>query len=453
MGDMYPAFLLLLLACSAHVTFGKALFTSAECDLDMDPLCDSRVHLVKRGASGGDCSAGCEPPTVPVWEFNNVCKCMTPEQQQNAVASAMDGLLGGLVKRSAASDSCSDWECIGNICTCHDGKSKRSASGGDNVDSGDNSLPSAREIIDSTKDKIRKDFEKNPLLSGLVKRNAASDSCSAESAGCAPGTEPASINNVCKCLTPEQLQNALNSAMDGVVQKFPWMSGLVKRSASSSECSYGCAVMTHNVCQKCMTAEERQILDQNMENLDQNMEDLKKRFQNNPWLSGLVKRSASDSCSYGCAVMMLNVCQKCMTAEERQIHDQNMENLDQNMEDLEKRFQNNPWLSGLVKRSASASECSPGNSWECIGNNCKCYDGKSKRSTSAGDNVDSGDNSLPSAREIIDSTKDKIRKDFEKNPLLSGLVKRSASASECRAGCAPPTKEIWQTNIATGASV
>merc|ERR1712058_120629 len=100
--------------------------------------------------------------------------------------------------------------------------------------------------------------------------------------------------------------------------------------------------------------------------------------QNNPWLSGLVKRSASDSCSYGCAVMMHNVCQKCMTAEERQIHDQNMENLDQNMEDLEKRFQNNPWLSGLVKRS-----------------------------TSAGDNVDSGDNSLPSAREIIDSTKDK----------------------------------------------
>merc|ERR1712114_90530 len=95
---------------------------------------------------------------------------------------------------------------------------------------------------------------------------------------------------------------------------------------------------------------------------------------------------------------------------------------DQNMEDLKKRFQNTPWLSGLVKRSASASECSPGNSWECIGNNCKCYDGKSKRSTSAGDNVDSGDNSLP-------------------------------SASECRAGCAPPTKEIWQTNIATGASV
>merc|ERR1712112_25716 len=264
----------------------------------------------------------------------------------------------------------------------------------------------------------------------LVKRGVSAGDCSA---GCAPPTK--------------QQQNAVASAMDGL------MSGLVKRSASSSECSYGCAVMTHNVCQKCMTAEERQILDQNMENLDQNMEDLKKRFQNNPWLSGLVKRSASDSCSYGCAVMMHNVCQKCMTAEERQIHDQNMENLDQNMEDLEKRFQNNPWLSGLVKRSASASECSPGNSWECIGNNCKCYDGKSKRSTSAGDNVDSGDNSLPSAREIIDSTKDKIRKDFEKNPLLSGLVKRSASASECRAGCAPPTKEIWQTNIATGASV
>merc|ERR1712112_127341 len=172
MGDMYPAFLLLLLACSAHVTFGKALFTSAECDLDMDPLCDSRVHLVKRSVSGGD-----------------------------------------------------------------------------NGDSGENSLPSAREIIDSTKDKIRKDFEKNPLLSGLVKRNAASDSCSAESAGCAPGTEPASINNVCKCLTPEQLQNVLNSAMDGVVQKFPWMSGLVKRSASASECRAGCEPPTKEIWQ------------------------------------------------------------------------------------------------------------------------------------------------------------------------------------------------------------
>merc|ERR1712114_116880 len=191
-----------LLACSAHVTFGKALFTSAECDLDMDPLCDSRVHLVKRSASAGDCSPG------------------------------DDG-----------------WECIGNVCTCHDGKSKRSVSSGDNGDSGENSLPSAREIIDSTKDKIRKDFEKNPLLSGLVKRNAASDSCSAESAGCAPGTEPASINNVCKCLTPEQLQNVLNSAMDGVVQKFPWMSGLVKRSASASECRAGCEPPTKEICQ------------------------------------------------------------------------------------------------------------------------------------------------------------------------------------------------------------
>merc|ERR1712114_145574 len=191
-----------LLACSAHVTFGKALFTSAECDLDMDPLCDSRVHLVKRSASAGDCSPG------------------------------DDG-----------------WECIGNVCTCHDGKSKRSVSGGDNGDSGENSLPSAREIIDSTKDKIRKDFEKNPLLSGLVKRNAASDSCSAESAGCAPGTEPASINNVCKCLTPDELKYILNSAMDGVVQKFPWISGLVKRSASSSECRAGCAPPTKEIWQ------------------------------------------------------------------------------------------------------------------------------------------------------------------------------------------------------------
>jgi len=277
--NLYPAFLLLLLACSAHVTFGidsydsyeytlippfvkRSAFDSYESFESYDPIpldafdtsaengLGDPVHLVKRGASAGDCSAGCAPPTGPVWQ-NNVCKCLTPEQQQNAVASAMDGLLGGLVKRSAA----------------------------------------------------------------------------------------------------------------------------------------------------------------------------------------------SDSCSYGCAVMMHNVCQKCMTAEERQIHDQNMENLDQNMEDLEKRFQNNPWLSGLVKRSASASECSPGDDgWECIGNVCTCYDGKSKRSASG------GDNSLPSARDIIDSTKDKIRKDFEKNPLLSGLVKRSASASECRAGCAPPTKEIWQSN-------
>merc|ERR1712112_761704 len=101
----------------------------------------------------------------------------------------------------------------------------------------------------------------------------------------------------------------------------------------------------------------------------------------------------------------------------------------------------------LVKRSASAGDCSPGDDgWECIGNVCACHDGKRKRRASGGDNVDSGDNSLPSARDIIDSTKDEIRKDFEKNPLLSGLVKRSASSSECRAGCAPPTKEIWQSN-------
>merc|ERR1712114_4057 len=188
-----------LLACSAHVTFGKTLFTSAECDLDIDPLCDSRVHLVKRSASAGDCSPG------------------------------DDG-----------------WECIGNVCTCHDGKRKRRASGGDNT------LPSARDIIDSTKDEIRKDFEKNPLLSGLVKRNAASDSCSAESAGCAPGTEPASINNVCKCLTPEQLQNVMEPTMDKIRKDFeknPLLSGLVKRSASASECRAGCAPPTKEIWQ------------------------------------------------------------------------------------------------------------------------------------------------------------------------------------------------------------
>merc|ERR1719347_1096760 len=167
-----------------------------------------------------------------------------------------------------------------------------------------------------------------------------------------------------------------------------------------------------------MTAEERQILDQNMENLDQNMEDLKKRFQNNPWLSGLVKRAASDSCSYGCAVMMHNVCQKCMTAEERQILDQNMENLDQNMEDLEKRFQNNPWLSSLVKRSASDScsaesaGCAPGTEPASINNVCKCLTPEQLK------------NALNSAMDGV----------VQKFPWMSGLVKRSASSSECRAG-------------------
>merc|ERR1712133_312882 len=113
--------------------------------------------------------------------INNVCKCLTPEQLRNEMAPTMD--------------------------------------------------------------KIRKDFEKNPLLSGLVKRSA-SDSCSAESAGCAPGTEPASINNVCKCLTPEQLKNEMDSTMDKIRKDFeknPLLSGLVKRSASASECRAGCA--------------------------------------------------------------------------------------------------------------------------------------------------------------------------------------------------------------------
>merc|ERR1712226_921065 len=82
--------------------------------------------------------------------------------------------------------------------------------------------------------------------SGLVKRNAASDPCSAESAGCAPGTEPASINNVCKCLTPEQLQNEMAPTMDKIRKDFeknPLLSGLFKRSASEffSAESAGCA--------------------------------------------------------------------------------------------------------------------------------------------------------------------------------------------------------------------
>merc|ERR1711955_125798 len=114
-------------------------------------------------------------------------------------------------------------------------------------------------------DEIRKDFEKYPLLSGLVKRSA-SEFCSAESAGCASGTEPASINNVCKCLTPEQLKNEMGSTMDKIRKDFeknPLLSGLVKRSASDRGCtaeSAGCAPGTepasiNNVC-KCLTPEQ-----------------------------------------------------------------------------------------------------------------------------------------------------------------------------------------------------
>jgi len=304
--DMYPAFLLLLLACSAQVTFGKAFdsydsygytlsppfvkrsaFDSYESFESYDPIpldafdtsaengLGDPVHLVKRGASAGDCSAGCAPPTAPVWQ-NNVCKCLTPEQLQNVMDRTMDKirkdfqkdpLLSGLVKRSVSPSDCSPgngWECIGNVCKCYDEKRKRSASGGD---SGENSLPSARDIIDSTMDEIRKDFEKNPLLSGLVKRNAASDSCSAESAGCAPGTEPASINNVCKCLTPEQLKNVMDSTMDKIRKDFeknPLLSGLVKRSTSASECRAGCAPPTKEIWQsneeghvcKCLRPEQ-----------------------------------------------------------------------------------------------------------------------------------------------------------------------------------------------------
>jgi len=283
-----PAFLLLLLACSAQVTIGKP-FDSYESyesfdnpppfvkrsassgdswdsslpsahdiidstmdkirkDFEKEPLLSG---LVKRSASGGDCSAesaGCAPGTEPA-SINNVCKCLTPEQLKNEMAPTMDKirkdfeknpLLSGLVKRNAASDSCSAESAgcapgtqpasINNVCKCLTPEQLKNE-------------------MAPTMDKIRKDFEKNPLLSGLVKRNAASDSCSAESAGCAPGTQPASINNVCKCLTPEQLKNALNSAMDGVVQKFPWMSGLVKRSASSSECRAGCAPPTKEIWQ------------------------------------------------------------------------------------------------------------------------------------------------------------------------------------------------------------
>jgi len=275
MDNMCPAFLLLLLACSAHVTFGKP-FDSYESyeyglgnpppfvkrsassgdswdsslpsahdiidstmdkirkDFETDPLLSG---LVKRSTSGGDCSAECKSGTRPAF-INNVCNCLTPEQEQN--------------------------------------------------------------IIDSTMDEIRKDFEKDPLLSGLVKRSAASDPCSffagcapgtqpaeihhdckcltpeqlqnannavncgAAIGGCASGTHPASVNDVCKCLTPEQLKNVMDSAMDGVVQKFPWMSGLVKRSASSSECRAGCAPPTKEIWQsneeghvcKCLRPEQ-----------------------------------------------------------------------------------------------------------------------------------------------------------------------------------------------------
>merc|ERR1712243_546844 len=150
----------------------------------MDPLLSG---LVKRSASElcSAESAGCAPGTEPA-SINNVCKCLTPEQLQNEMGSTMD--------------------------------------------------------------KIRKDFEKDPLLSGLVKRSA-SEFCSAESAGCAPGTEPASINNVCKCLTPEQLQNEMGSTMDKIRKDFeknPLSSGLVKRSASDRRCTgYPCPVRPH----------------------------------------------------------------------------------------------------------------------------------------------------------------------------------------------------------------
>merc|ERR1712055_733740 len=51
--DLCPAFLLLLLACSAQVTF-------AEYGLG------DTVDLVKRSASAGDCSAGCAPWGPPM---------------------------------------------------------------------------------------------------------------------------------------------------------------------------------------------------------------------------------------------------------------------------------------------------------------------------------------------------------------------------------------------------
>jgi len=161
--DMYPAFLLLLLACSAQVTFGKAFDSYDSYGYTLSP------PFVKRSAFDSYESFESYDP-IPLDAFD----------------TSAEHVLG------------------------------------------DNSLPSARDIIDSTMDKIRKDFEKDPLLSGLVKRSAASDSCSAESAGCAPGTEPASINNVCKCLTPEQLQKFTDSALDEVKKDMPeWMLGFL----------------------------------------------------------------------------------------------------------------------------------------------------------------------------------------------------------------------------------
>jgi len=149
--DLCPAFLLLLLACSAQVTFGKPFDSYDSYEFTLTP------PFVKRSAFDSDESFESYDP-IPL-----------------------------------------------------------------DLDS----LPSARDIIDSTMDKMRKDFQKDPLLSGLVKRSA-SEFCSAESAGCAPGTEPASINNVCKCLTPEQLQKFTDSALDEVKKDMPeWMLGFL----------------------------------------------------------------------------------------------------------------------------------------------------------------------------------------------------------------------------------
>jgi len=312
--DLCPAFLLPLLASSAHVTFGFDSYDS--------------------------------------YEFT-----LTPP----------------FVKRSAF-DSYESFESFDNPPPFV----KRSASSGDSWDS---SLPSAHDIIDSTMDKIRKDFEKNPLLSGLVKRSAASDPCSFASAGCAPGTKPAEIHHDCKCLTPEQLQNA-NSAVNCGVE--------------IAGCAPGTQPMSiNNVC-KCLTPEQLQnVMDS-------------------------TKVNCSDKCASGTRPAFFRGVCKCLTPEQEQI-----------------------WLSGggFVKRSvasdscsAESAECAPGTQPASVNNVCKCL-------------------TPEQLKNVMDSTMDEIRKDFEKNPLLSGLVKRSASASECRAGCAPPTKEIWQTNVATGASV
>merc|ERR1712112_442870 len=168
-------------------------------DFEKDPLLSG---LVKRSAASDPCSffAGCAPGTQPA-EIHHDCKCLTPEQLQNVNNAVNCGAaIGGCASGTHPAS-------VNDVCKCL-------------------TPEQLKNVMDSAMDEIRKDFQKNPSLSGLVKRSASASECSAESARCAPGTEPASINNVCKCLTPEQLQKFTDSALDEVKKDLPeWMHG------------------------------------------------------------------------------------------------------------------------------------------------------------------------------------------------------------------------------------